>query len=1110
MNLFTTSIDKKRIDMTEDEENEVKGKQKIKKRISLSFFQAPTLYLEHLRRNRANSFKVFLNSIYESPGHFPKWKLVSENFWPSISVRMDLLEARYLEFCTKEGLKPKPIEEETEILRDFNLSIDWKIDTSTDAYTHVRWKTPLEKFEEIQLKKSSDEGKDIGLLKGEQENVISKFLNAECAKSSFKRDFILISELKERYDDFCSDRKIDDLVKINIVGCPELEQFGARFDTNLYIPYINGITLMKIPVLKNSSFTPGIIRIPKESKARKRQTGSLKKLRNKLMNFLFSSEGVITNLLVVIIHFILLVGVPLLIFIAVTWSLIQINTINSDIHAVVFNFFDIFYPSTYDFWLNDLSGILIFYVLSGLCGMFFLSGLLELLSFYATGPRDTGKYIVQKSWIKWFTTILFWVFLLLFIGIYTAYISVILVWCILGAVLNPQKFLPMAVGAVVIIVFAILLYTQIKNVNKGLEKMVGDSVDTELKMSLMETMRKEHAKNMLLQNPPIEDNTRAQFYRALNSYMVKNNYPPVDRGTTDSILDGNMGACINMMYRNCGIDNNIGLGLIGWLKQDPGILIDSVMKIAAELGQDISLNATLAEISLDTYNPDSVGVNQAQGTIILSLKKLFRKSFPQFPIEMLDGLLQIVSEGDPRPLESILKKLDIPSPLFQMSIGFVMNNDELIQKSIKALTGHIFPQHYKDMFDSWYTIFKGNPKAGLFDLAEKVNVPHEFLIQFIVAVSKQDNSLIRYVLSTSVDQIFDAVREQGVNIPEDNAKMLKNYLLAIYTLSRGSEFNIVRLVKENIPKIDPYLANIFYRVSKGSIKKFDRVIDSLGLMPQKKAITEFCHLLFEKECNPVEIGGRLGVHNANAEVLEAIIKFVVTASKYYIKVRPKLEKLKTINKGKRHDERTQMTEAILDISTNLKKYLYIMYYNKVIEPEVEGFSGRIMKIGSFVKELFYDFTGEVEYTENARYKHLDISVRKEEILVSSTFIIQKILKGDQSVVEKITSQVLEFLEFKTEKKNYFKALCTLITSFVVDVSTKNIEEDTNYDMSFKMVSMLLDIDEEHLEFILDVFSGNPYRIFKCYTSTPHVDIEKVEITAEFHQPRLGMIADVLE
>ena len=470
MNLFTTSIKKKNIDMNEDERNKVKSKQKKKKRISLSFFQAPTLYLEHLRRNRTNSFKLFLNSIYESPAHFPKWKLASENFWSSISVRMDLLEARYLEFCTKEGVKPKPIEEETQVMKDFNLSLEWKIDTSTDAYTHIRWKTPLEKFEEVEMKKSSGKKDGDGIIKGQEENVISKFLNAECAKSSFKRDFILISDLKDRYDNFCADKKIDELVKINIVGCPELEQFGAKHDTNLYIPYLSGITLMKIPGLRSSVFTPGIIRIPKESKARKRNVGFFRKLNIKIMNFLFSSEGVITNLLVVIVHFILLVGVPLLIFLALTWSLLQIKTIDQDINKVVFNFLDIFNASSFDFWLNNMSGILIFYIMGGLCGMFFVSGLIELLSFYATGPRDTGKYVVQKSWIKWFTTILFWVMLLLFIGLYTAYISVILVWCILGAVLNPQKFLPMAVGAVVIIAFAIILYSKLKNINKGLKK----------------------------------------------------------------------------------------------------------------------------------------------------------------------------------------------------------------------------------------------------------------------------------------------------------------------------------------------------------------------------------------------------------------------------------------------------------------------------------------------------------------------------------------------------------------------------------------------------------------------------------------------------------------
>lgn len=215
MGLCRTNLKTKVIDINEEDEAEILAKQNMKKRISLSFFQAPYLYLEHLRRNRANSFKMFLTSVYESASHFPKWKLVSEAFFNTVSVRMDLLESKYLEYCTKEGLKPRNMEEEQQVIREFNLRLEYKIDTSTDAYTHIRWKTPLEKLEETENKGNNAEAK---VLASEQDNIISKFLMAECAKSSFERDFILISDLKLRYDMFCKDSKIDDLVKINIVG----------------------------------------------------------------------------------------------------------------------------------------------------------------------------------------------------------------------------------------------------------------------------------------------------------------------------------------------------------------------------------------------------------------------------------------------------------------------------------------------------------------------------------------------------------------------------------------------------------------------------------------------------------------------------------------------------------------------------------------------------------------------------------------------------------------------------------------------------------------------------------------------------------------------------
>lgn len=699
---------------------------------------------------------------------------------------------------------------------------------------------------------------------------------------------------------------------------------------------------------------------------------------------------------------------------------------------------------------------------------------------------------------------------------YTAYFSVILIWSILGAVLNPEKFLPIAVGAVVIIGFSVLLYTRLKKINKSLEGMVGDTVDQELKTSLMDRMKKELAKISKLRNPPVEEHTRIQFHKALVSYMEKNNYPSVSKDATDSILDGDMGMLIGMMNKNCGIDENVALGLIGWLKQDQIIILDSIHKIAVDLGLDTNLNIVLTEIALDKYNPDSFGINQAQGTIILSLKKLFRKAFPQFPLETLDGLLQIVSEGDPRPLESIVEKLNIPSAVFKMSIGFVMTEEKIIQESVQQLSNDVFPNFYKDFFDSLYSIFKGNPRTGLDAITYNLNIPYEFLIQFIVAISKQDKSLVRHALNVSVDQIFTQTSKQGIYLEKENMKVLKNYLLSIYTLSKGSDFDIVKLVKENVPKIDPYVANVFYKASQGDIAKFDRVLDSLGIISQKKAVLEFCNCLFERDTEMIEIASRLGVHPENADIFHAVLKLVVTTSKYFISIRPKLLELGEFSskntdpdKTLSNEERTQMTEAILQISASIKKYIGILYQADIIEPDIAGFSGKIMKIGSFIKELFYDATGEDEFREPPRYKNLDITLRKEQLMASTNIKLQKILKGDTSIVKDIVNQTFEFLEFKTEKKNYFNSLAIVVTSFVVDMPMKDLDDNPDLQTAAKMVSLLLEIDEDYLEFILDVFSGNPYRIFKCLSANPKVDLETLDITGDFLTSRLGLIADVL-
>ena len=140
---------------------------------------------------------MFIESIFESFAHFPEWKLSADKYFSTISTRLDLIKIKYIEYCTKKGVKPKEIENEVEILKEFNLEIEFRSDSTTDAYSNIRWKTDAEKQNDLDIMKHNEKtGQD------ENPNSIVDFLKSECIKSTFRDDFILVRDLKLRYNQY--------------------------------------------------------------------------------------------------------------------------------------------------------------------------------------------------------------------------------------------------------------------------------------------------------------------------------------------------------------------------------------------------------------------------------------------------------------------------------------------------------------------------------------------------------------------------------------------------------------------------------------------------------------------------------------------------------------------------------------------------------------------------------------------------------------------------------------------------------------------------------------------------------------------------------------------
>ena len=179
LGLYTSNLTKTNISYAKVDKKELQKTIKKLREVKLTFFKVPEIYVDYIQRSWANSFREFLKEIYESPRHFPKWKLQSSDSWKSVSVRLDILKNRYREYCTKEGYKPQEIEKQKYTIKEFKLKIKWKMDSTTDAYTNIRWKTPLEKINHAQT--TSIRLAELELEKNSSKNnfVVMQFLESE-------------------------------------------------------------------------------------------------------------------------------------------------------------------------------------------------------------------------------------------------------------------------------------------------------------------------------------------------------------------------------------------------------------------------------------------------------------------------------------------------------------------------------------------------------------------------------------------------------------------------------------------------------------------------------------------------------------------------------------------------------------------------------------------------------------------------------------------------------------------------------------------------------------------------------------------------------------------
>ena len=96
-----------------------------------------------------------------------------------------------------------------------------------------------------------------------------------------------------------------------------------------------------------------------------------------------------------------------------------------------------------------------------------------------------------------------------------------------------------------------------------------------------------------------------------------------------------------VISKGLGIHPLIVKGISATAQGQKRELIQITDEICKEVGMDPLIGTAIAELALDSYNPDEGGIKIAGGATQLSIKQLFRKLFPSLPPEIIGGLIQV-------------------------------------------------------------------------------------------------------------------------------------------------------------------------------------------------------------------------------------------------------------------------------------------------------------------------------------------------------------------------------------------------------------------------------------------------------------------------------------
>ena len=126
-----------------------------------------------------------------------------------------------------------------------------------------------------------------------------------------------------------------------------------------------------------------------------------------------------------------------------------------------------------------------------------------------------------------------------------------------------------------------------------------------------------------------ENEAKLVFVRSLASFLGASSQ--LTKEKLETIIKGDLNELVNFIAQAMGLHPKISKALLALVRQNPEAIVAAVRDLCVEINVDAEIGGALAELALNKYNPEALGINKVDGKVLLVVKQLFRKLFPQFP-----------------------------------------------------------------------------------------------------------------------------------------------------------------------------------------------------------------------------------------------------------------------------------------------------------------------------------------------------------------------------------------------------------------------------------------------------------------------------------------------